>query len=121
MFPDKTPRAAKNHRSPRHVSTLSPQERTWRLGVWQDGGKRDARLLPSRGPIPPTEKMLAGQPQEPWQSSEQDQAPPGWQSYSPPAAENPDTYAYRQSGAAAQGYGQQGGYGQQAGYAAPPY
>jgi uncharacterized membrane protein len=65
--------------------------------------------------------MLAGQPQDPWQPSEQDQAPPGWQSYSPPAAENPDTYAYRQSGAAAQGYGQQGGYGQQAGYAAPPY
>lgn len=64
---------------------------------------------------------MAGQPQEPWQSSEQEQAPAGWQSYSPPAAEGQDSYAYRHSGAAAQGYGQQGSYGQQAGYAAPPY
>jgi uncharacterized membrane protein len=66
---------------------------------------------------------LAGQPQEPWQSSEQDQAQPGWQSYDAPAAENQDsTYAYRHSGRAAQAYGQpQGGYGQQPGYTAPPY
>lgn len=65
--------------------------------------------------------MLAGQPQEPWQSSEQDQARPAWQSYSPPAADNGETYAYPSSGQGpAQPYGQ-GAYAQQGGYAAPAY
>jgi uncharacterized membrane protein len=77
----------------------------------------------------PTEMTLAGQPQEPWQSPEHDQARPAWQSYSPPAADAQDTYGYPQSGSgaqgaaqAAQGYGQS--YAQQSGYAGappPPY
>jgi hypothetical protein len=78
---------------------------------------------------------LAGQPQDPWQSPDEDQARPAWQSYSPPAADTQETYGYPQSASGAQeaeGYGQgvpgyaqgaQGygqGYAQQAGYAAPP-
>jgi uncharacterized membrane protein len=69
----------------------------------------------------PTEMMLAGQPPESWQSSEQDQTRPAWQSYSPPTADGNETYAYPNSGPAApQPYGQ-GGYAQQGGYAAPAY
>jgi uncharacterized membrane protein len=72
----------------------------------------------------PTEMTLAGQPPEPWQSPEHDQARPAWQSYNPPAADGQDTYGYPQSGSGAQGaqapqnYGQS--YAQQSGYAAPP-
>ena len=87
------------------------------------GGQRDVRLFTTRGSIPPTEKMLAGQPQEPWQSPEQDQTRRDWQSYSPPAADNGETYAYPDPGqGAAQPYGaSQGGYAQQGGYAPPAY
>jgi uncharacterized membrane protein len=63
---------------------------------------------------------LAGQPQDPWQSPAQDQARPAWQSYSPPPADNQETYGYPQSGQDAQGaYGQD--YSQQGGYSAPAY
>jgi uncharacterized membrane protein len=84
---------------------------------------------------PPTEKMLAGQPQDPpWQTSEQDQARPSWQAFGGPPADKQETYVYPQSGQGAQspqspqspqsaqspqGYGQ--GYAQQGGYAPPPY
>ena len=76
--------------------------------------------------------MLAGQPQDPpWQSSEQDQARPSWQAFSAPPAEQPETYAYPQSGPGAQGaqgaqnaqspqgYGQ--AYAQQGSYTPPAY
>src|SRR5215469_3930646 len=82
----------------------------------------------------PTEKMLAGQPQDPpWQSSEQDQVRPSWQAFGAPPADK-ETYSYPQSGQATQaaqsaqnaqsgqGYGQ--GYAQQAqqgGYPPPSY
>jgi uncharacterized membrane protein len=98
-------------------------------------GQRDARLYHTPRTNTPTEMTLAGQPQEPWQSSEQDQARspwqsaeqdqalPAWQSYSPPAADSQETYGYPQSAPGAQGaqgYGQS--YAQQSGYAtAPPY
>ena len=77
----------------------------------------------------PTEKMLAGQPQDPpWQSSEQDQARPSWQAFGGPPAEKQETYAYPQPGHGAQsaqsaqgapGRGQ--GYAQQGGYNPPAY
>jgi uncharacterized membrane protein len=79
---------------------------------------------------PPTEKMLAGQPQDPpWQSSEQDQARPAWRSYGAPPADEQDTYGHPQSAQGGaqnaqnaqvpQAYGQ--GYAQQGGYAPPAY
>ncbi len=85
---------------------------------------------------PPTEKMLAGQPQDPlWQqSSEQDQARPSWQEFGAPPADKQETYAYPQPGQGpqgaqsaqsaqgsqgSQGYGQ--GYAQQGGYTPPAY
>jgi len=62
---------------------------------------------------PPMEKTLAGQPQDPWQSPEQDQTRSAWQPYSPPPADK-DTYAYPDSGQGAQAYGasypQRGGF-----------
>jgi uncharacterized membrane protein len=69
---------------------------------------------------PPTEMTLAGQPQDPWQSPEQDQARPAWQPYSPPPADQ-DTYGYPEPGQGApgaQGYG--AGYSQRGGYAGAP-
>jgi hypothetical protein len=53
-------------------------------------------FYPSPMDQPSREKTLAGQPQEPWQS------------YSPPPADNQDTYGYPQSGQGAQD--QQGAY-----------
>lgn len=91
---------------------------------------------------------MAGQPQDPWQSSEQDQgrpawqtaeqdqARPAWQSYGAPAADQQGTYAYPQPGPGAQaaqgaqgaqavpgaqGYGAGADYPQSGGYAAPSY
>jgi uncharacterized membrane protein len=79
--------------------------------------------------------MLAGQPQDPWQSSEQDQTRPAWQAFGPPSGDKQETYAYPQSGQGAApgapgapggpggpggpGYGQ--GYAQQGGYTPPAY
>jgi hypothetical protein len=93
------------------------------VAVWRDNAM-PASFHPPRINTP-TEMTLAGQPQEPWQSSERDQARPAWQSYSPPAADAQETYGYPQSGAGAQGgqgYPQQGGQGytQQGGYAPAP-
>jgi uncharacterized membrane protein len=72
--------------------------------------------------------MLAGQPQDPWQSSEQDQARPAWQAFGAPSGDKEQTYAYPQPGQDAaqsgapgpQDYGQQG-YAQQGGYTPPAY
>lgn len=69
---------------------------------------------------------MAGQPQDPWQSPDEDQARPAWQSYSPPAADAQETYGYPQSASGAQDYGQgaQGygqSYAQQGGYPPSPY
>jgi uncharacterized membrane protein len=72
--------------------------------LWQDVG---TDTLPAFYPQPPREKTLAGQPHDPWQS------------YSPPPAENQDTYAYPQPGGQpAGGVGGVGGAGGQA-YARP--
>jgi hypothetical protein len=60
-------------------------------------------FYPSPMDQPPREKKLAGQPQEPWQA------------YSPPPAENQDTYAYPQPG----GQGAQGSQGAGQAYARP--
>ena len=79
---------------------------------------------------------MAGQPPDPWQSSEQDQARPSWQAFGAPPGDKQETYAYPQSGPGAppgdaqgaqdtqgaqgaQGYGQ--GYAQQGGYTPPAY
>jgi uncharacterized membrane protein len=92
------------------------------VAVWRDNAM-PAYYHPPRTNTP-TEMTLAGQPQEPWQSPEHDQARPAWQSYSPSAADGQDTYGYPQSGSGAQGapapqnYGQS--YAQQSGYAAAP-
>lgn len=66
---------------------------------------------------------MAGQPQEPWQSSENDQARPAWQYSAPPAADKQETYGYPQSGQGAQEYGQEygQGYSPQGGYPPPSY
>jgi uncharacterized membrane protein len=88
--------------------------------VWRDNAM-PAFYHPPRTNTP-TEMTLAGQPQDPWQSPEQDQAQPAWQSYSPPDTQ--ETYGYPQSAPGAQGvqgaqgYGQS--YAQQSGYAAAP-
>lgn len=87
------------------------------------GGQTRCPPFTTRGSIPPTEKMLAGQPQEPWQSSEPDETRLDWNSYSPPAAgdNNKEPYQYPNSGQGApQAYGQ-GPYAQQGGYAPPAY
>lgn len=92
------------------------------VAVWRDNAMPASYHRPRTDT--PTEMTLAGQPPEPWQSPEHDQARPAWQSYSPPAADAQDTYGYPQPGAgaqggqAAQGYGQ--GYAQQGGYAPAP-
>lgn len=62
---------------------------------------------------------MAGQPQDPWKSSAQDQARPAWQSYGSPSADPQDTYGFPESGQNSPGYGQS--YSQRAGYAAPSY
>jgi len=114
---------------------MSQQHGVWRLGVWQDNGTTRCPTFTTPRTKTPTEKILAGQPQDPpWQSSEQDQARPSWQAFSAPPAEKQETYAYPQPGQGAQtvqspqspqgpqgpqGYGQ--GYAQQGGYTPPAY
>jgi uncharacterized membrane protein len=108
---------------------MSQQHGVWRLGVWQDNGTTRCPTFTTPRTKTPTEKILAGQPQDPpWQSSEQDQARPSWQAFSGPPAEKQETYAYPQPGQSPhspqsaqspQGYGQ--GYAQQAGYTPPAY
>lgn len=116
---------------------MSQQHGVWRLGVWQDNGTTRCPTFTTPRTKTPTEKILAGQPQDPpWQSSEQDQARPSWQAFSAPPADK-ETYAYPQPGQGAQtaqspqsaqsaqspqgpqGYGQ--GYAQQGGYTPPAY
>ena len=114
---------------------MSQQHGVWRLGVWQDNGTTRCPTFTTPRTKTPTEKILAGQPQDPpWQSSEQDQARPSWQAFSAPPGDKQEAYAYPQPGQGAQtvqspqspqgpqgpqGYGQ--GYAQQGGYTPPAY
>src|SRR5580704_3254089 len=111
---------------------MSQQHGVWRLGVWQDNGTTRCPTFTTPRTKTPTEKILAGQPQDPpWQSSEQDQARPSWQAFSARPAAKQETYAYPHPGQGAQtaqspqsaqspqGYGQ--GYAQQGGYTPPAY